>query len=109
MLKRHHITPENTYNLSRERAQTQIQPYRRWVGFFIYELPVGPGKRFANMKGVAGRLLGGWVVSTSGTLQDGQNERRGLFTSACPARADGAGYRRRSTLNAERRGLAAPA
>lgn len=28
----------------------------------IYELPFGPGKRFANFGGVAGRILGGWQL-----------------------------------------------
>jgi hypothetical protein len=69
------LTPENTYNLAREKAQQQITPFRRWVGFFIYELPVGRGKHFGpNLHGVAGALLGGWQTSVSGTLQDGQNE-----------------------------------
>lgn len=69
------VTPENTFDRSRERGQTQVQPYRRWIGFFIYELPFGKGKRFGgSTRGVTGALLGGWEVSASGTLQDGQNE-----------------------------------
>ena len=69
------LTPENTYDLARERGQQQIQAYRRWVNFFIYDLPVGKGKRFGgSLKGVPAHLLGGWTVSGSGTLQDGQNE-----------------------------------
>ena len=69
------VTPENTFDRRRERGQTQVQPYRRWIGFFIYELPFGRGKRFgSNMRGLAGALLGGWEISASGSLQDGQNE-----------------------------------
>jgi hypothetical protein len=68
------VTPENTYDRARERAQTQITPYRRWTGFFIYELPLGRGKRFGSgLRGVAGHVLGGWELSASATLQDGQN------------------------------------
>jgi hypothetical protein len=29
----------------------------------VYELPIGPGKRFLNASGVAGKLLGGWELS----------------------------------------------
>jgi hypothetical protein len=69
------VTPENTFDLGRERGQQQVQPLRRWVNFFIYELPVGKGKRFGgSMKGVRAHLLSGWTLSGAGTLQDGQNE-----------------------------------
>ena len=69
------ITPENTFDRARERAQNQLQPYRRWTGFFIYELPFGKGKKLGgDLRGVAGHLLGGWELSAVGTLQDGQNE-----------------------------------
>jgi hypothetical protein len=69
------VTPENTFDRRRERAQTQVQPFRRSLGFFIYELPFGKGKPVgANWKGVTAHLLGGWEVSASAALQDGQNE-----------------------------------
>jgi hypothetical protein len=69
------VTPENTFDRSRERGQTQVQPFRRWVGFFIYELPFGKGKPIAaSARGFAGHLLGGWELSASGAMQDGQNE-----------------------------------
>src|SRR2546422_10956687 len=29
----------------------------------IYELPLGPGRRFLNAGGIAGKLLGGWNLS----------------------------------------------
>jgi hypothetical protein len=69
------LTPENTFDMARERAQAQIQAGRRWVGFFIYELPVGRGKRFGSgLTGVARHLLSGWEVSASSSIQDGQHE-----------------------------------
>ena len=33
------------------------------VASFVYELPVGPGKRFVNKKGVIGQIVGGWQVA----------------------------------------------
>jgi hypothetical protein len=68
-------TPENTFDRARERSQNQLQPYRRWTGFFIYELPFGTGKRFGgSAKGVTGHVLSGWELSAVGVMQDGQNE-----------------------------------
>ncbi len=69
------VTPENTYDRARERAQTQVQPFRRWLGFFIYELPFGTGKPVGgNVTGFAKHILNGWELSGSAALQDGRNE-----------------------------------
>jgi hypothetical protein len=69
------VTPENTFDRSRERAQTELLPYRRWVGFVIYELPFGRGKPFGSgLRGPLGHVLGGWEFSASGSLQDGHNQ-----------------------------------
>lgn len=68
------VTPENTFDRRRERAHTVVTPFRRWVGFAIYELPFGPGKKWLNQSGLARRLGGGWEISTSASLQDGQME-----------------------------------
>ena len=68
-------TPENAYDWARERGPTQAQAGRRWIGFFIYQLPIGPGKRFGSgLKGVAGQALSGWELSASSAIQDGQHE-----------------------------------
>lgn len=69
------VTPENTYDLARERGMMQLLPYRRWVSFFVYELPFGKGKRFGgSMPGVLNTLLAGWQLSGTAVLRDGQNE-----------------------------------
>lgn len=69
------LTPENTFDRARERGQTPIQARRRWIGFFIYELPLGRGKKFGSQwTGLPGHLLSGWEISAVGSLQDGRNE-----------------------------------
>ncbi|MBI1898368.1 MAG: carboxypeptidase regulatory-like domain-containing protein [Acidobacteria bacterium] len=69
------VTPENTFDRARERAQTRAQPFKRWVGFAIYELPFGRSKRFGNdLRGIAGHLIGGWELSASAAAQDGLHE-----------------------------------
>jgi len=68
--------PENAYNWARERGPTQAQAGRRWIGFFIYELPIGPGKRFGSgMSGVARHVLGGWELSASSSIRTGSMRR----------------------------------
>jgi hypothetical protein len=39
---------------------------------FAYELPFGPGKRFWNASGWAGKVLGGWQVSGIGQFRTGR-------------------------------------
>jgi hypothetical protein len=51
-----------------------LLPYRRFVGFVIYELPFGKGKRFGSaLPSALAHIVGGWELSASGTLQDGHN------------------------------------
>jgi hypothetical protein len=38
----------------------------------VYELPFGPGKRFLNGRGIAGRLVGGWALSGVATATSGR-------------------------------------
>jgi len=38
----------------------------------VYELPIGPGKRFLTSGGVAGRLLGGWELSGIASASTGR-------------------------------------
>lgn len=64
------LWPTNSYNLHAERGLSQFDVPRRFVGSFVYELPVGPGKPLLN-GGVASRVLGGWQIGGILTLSDG--------------------------------------
>ena len=44
---------------------------RRLVGSFVYELPLGRGKRFLNRPGLVDKILGGWQIGTIATFSDG--------------------------------------
>ena len=63
--------PADSYNLHRERALSQFNVGRRFVASVLYELPLGAGKPFANWRGVADKLLGGWQVGSILTFADG--------------------------------------
>jgi hypothetical protein len=61
---------QNTYDERSEKALSYFDAPHRVVGSYIYELPFGPGKRFAN-SGIAGKLGGGWTVSGISQFQTG--------------------------------------
>jgi hypothetical protein len=68
-------TPENTYDLQRERAQARVLPRRRWIGYAVYQLPIGRGKPLGgNWRPFVEHLLGRWEISASAGLSDGFHE-----------------------------------
>ena len=46
-----------------ERGHSDIDIRHRFVASYIYELPVGKGRRFLNQGGIVNGVLGGWQVS----------------------------------------------
>lgn len=63
--------PLTRYDMSRDYGLLAFDIPHRFVGSVIYELPVGPGRRF-NPGGVAGALLGGWSMNGILTLSAGR-------------------------------------
>ncbi len=63
--------PRNVYDLSIERSPAIEDIPRAVVISYIYELPFGPGRRFALRHGATQALLGGWQVSGITTLKSG--------------------------------------
>lgn len=55
--------PMDTYNRKLEKSVAANDMPHVLVGTFLYELPVGPRKRFLKMGGIAGKLAGGWQIS----------------------------------------------
>ena len=55
---------QNSYQRSAEKAVSELDTPQSLVASFLYELPLGRGKRFMNQGGVADRVLGGWYAST---------------------------------------------
>jgi hypothetical protein len=48
------------YNRRLEKAVADIDVPQALSISFLYELPFGPGKRFLNYTGIAGKIIGGW-------------------------------------------------
>jgi hypothetical protein len=56
-------TGQTTYNRRLEKAIATTDVPHVFALSYSYELPFGPGKRFLNVKGAAGKALGGWVFT----------------------------------------------
>jgi hypothetical protein len=56
--------------LEKKRLNQDVQHVLK--GNFVYELPIGPGKRFWNSGGFAGKVLGGWQISGIAQFRTGR-------------------------------------
>ncbi len=63
---------QDFYNNRAERSVTSSDIPHVLAISYTYELPFGPGKRFATRGGVLGKLVGGWQVSTIHLYQTGR-------------------------------------
>jgi hypothetical protein len=63
--------PQNAYDYSAEMSNSILDIRHRFVGNFIYDLPIGRGKRFLSSDSFASKALGGWQVNGIVTLQTG--------------------------------------
>ena len=59
------------YNRKLEKGLAQFDVPSRLVVAFNYELRIGAGKPFADVKGAAGKILGGWQVNGIMSYQSG--------------------------------------
>ncbi|MGH9432168.1 MAG: hypothetical protein ACRD3T_11555 [Terriglobia bacterium] len=64
--------PENVACRECEWGPSIYDIRQNFVSSAVYDLPVGPGKRYwSNSRGFAGKLLGGWQLSGIGTARTG--------------------------------------
>ena len=61
----------NFYNTRGERSIGSYNTPQTLVISYVYELPFGPGKKFASQAGAMGRIVGGWQLSGSSLFQSG--------------------------------------
>ena len=64
--------PQDTYNLKSEKSISYQDVPHMFVLSYIYELPVGKGKKFLNKGGITDKVLGGWQVGGVQRYQSGQ-------------------------------------
>ncbi|PYT85877.1 MAG: hypothetical protein DMG41_21885 [Acidobacteria bacterium] len=63
---------QNPYNLRGEKSLSYQDIPHTFVLSYLYELPLGPGKKFVNHAGALGRAVGGWEVGAVQRYQSGQ-------------------------------------
>lgn len=62
----------NNADIRRDRGRSEFDVDHRLVSSFVYELPVGRGKKFlGDMPKVADVIIGGWQVNAIATFQRG--------------------------------------
>jgi hypothetical protein len=65
-------TVQNPFNLRGEKSLSNQDIPHTFVVSYIYELPLGPGKKFLNQHGPVGKIVGGWQVGGVQRYQSGQ-------------------------------------
>jgi hypothetical protein len=63
---------QNSFDLKSEKSVSYQDIPHTFVLSYLYELPVGKGKRFVNRGGVADIVLGGWQIGAVQRYQSGQ-------------------------------------
>jgi hypothetical protein len=64
--------PQNPYNTSNDRGNSDQIRRHIFTAAYTYDLPFGPGKAFLNSGGAAGKIVGGWQVAGITYLRTGQ-------------------------------------
>jgi hypothetical protein len=62
---------QNFYNLRGERSISSFNRPQVLVISYVWELPFGPGKRYLNHSGLAGKIIGGWQINGMTTFSSG--------------------------------------
>ena len=83
---------QNPYNLKAEKAVSYQDIPQAFVLSYVYDLPVGPGKKYLN-HGVASRVLGGWQVAGVHRYQSGSPTVINEYATAPPGFLSPGNYR----------------
>ena len=63
--------PENVNCRPCERGPSIFDIRHNFVSTSVYDLPLGPGRKFLNYSGVLGKVVGGWSLSGTGLFHTG--------------------------------------
>jgi len=73
---------QDYYNSKAEKALSINDYPNNLVISYEYQLPFGPGKKFANVHGAAGKVLGGWSIAGIQQYQSGRPNM--IYTGSNP-------------------------
>jgi len=65
-------SPQDPFNQRNDKSLSNQDLPQNFVVSYIYELPVGKGKRFLNSGGIRDHVLGGWAISGIQRYESGQ-------------------------------------
>ena len=65
------VWAQDSFNLKNNKAVSYQDIPQIFVLSYVYELPVGPNKKFLDKKGVVGKIVGGWQISGVQRYQSG--------------------------------------
>jgi hypothetical protein len=65
------VWAQDSFNLKNNKAVSYQDIPQIFVLSYLYELPVGPNKKFLNKGGVVGKIVGGWQVGGVQRYQSG--------------------------------------
>jgi hypothetical protein len=71
---------QNSYNARAQKGLSLNDYPQNLVVTYSYELPFGPGKKFASTGGIAGKIIGGWKIAGIQNYQSGAPQ---IYTQGC--------------------------
>jgi len=72
--------PQNSYDFRADRGLSDFQVEHRIVFSYLYDLPLGAGRKWLNNPGIINRIFGSWQTAGIATMQTGSP-----FTISMPA------------------------
>jgi hypothetical protein len=63
--------PQNSYDFRLDRGLSDFQVEQRFVFSYLYDLPLGAGRKWLNNPGIINHIFGSWQTAGIATLQTG--------------------------------------
>jgi hypothetical protein len=63
--------PQNSYDFRADRGLSDFQVEHRLVLSYLYDLPLGAGRKWLNNPGIINRIFGSWQTAGIATMQTG--------------------------------------
>ena len=63
--------PQNSYDFRADRGLSDFQVEHRLVFSYLYDLPLGAGRKWLNNPGIINRIFGSWQTAGIATMQTG--------------------------------------
>ena len=76
--------PQNSYDFRLDRGLSDFQVEQRFVFSYLYDLPLGAGRKWLNNPGIINHIFGSWQTAGIATMQTGSP-----FTINMPASQTG--------------------